>query len=55
MSAQYRQNSRAQLLLDLSYFLSKDVDQVLAENNYHYLPSLRKLQVRLMVEGMLEQ
>ncbi|KAF2348228.1 hypothetical protein FHG87_021016, partial [Trinorchestia longiramus] len=43
MSLEYRNNSRVQLLNDLPYHLSKDVDYVLSTNNYHYLPSLRIL------------
>ncbi|XP_018022152.1 uncharacterized protein LOC108678287 isoform X2 [Hyalella azteca] len=45
MSAEYRNNSRAQLLNDLPFHLSKEVDHVLNANNYHYLPSLRQLKL----------
>ena len=45
MNPQYRCNAKEQLLRDLPFRLSKDIDSALQANNYHYLPSFRMLQV----------
>ncbi|XP_068238259.1 uncharacterized protein [Palaemon carinicauda] len=44
MSVTYMENARTQLLRDLPYHLSKDIDNELRKNNYHYLPTLRALE-----------
>lgn len=45
VSPTYVDNARAQLMKDLPYHLKKDVDNELRKHNYHYLPTLRALQV----------
>ncbi|KAK7077921.1 hypothetical protein SK128_020266, partial [Halocaridina rubra] len=44
MSPLYMENARNQLLRDLPYHLSKDVNNELRINNYHYIPTLRALE-----------
>ncbi|XP_042221686.1 E3 ubiquitin-protein ligase RNF216-like isoform X4 [Homarus americanus] len=43
-STTYMENAKAQLMLDLRFHLSRDIDTELRKHNFHYLPTLRALQ-----------
>ena len=45
MSKTYRENARHQLKRDLPHHLSRDIENELKRKNFHYLPTLRSLEV----------